>query len=333
MVYLAEVRRTQSLMEITGIHHLTLVSGDAARTLRFYTGVLGLGLVQPPGAAGRPDSYHLYMGDTADTPGALITVSVRPAAQPGHPGIGGAHHLALVTETTNSQLKWKRRLTDQGVPVRGPYDRTYFRSIYFRDPDGQILEIATRWPGLGEDEPEETLGTTYITPPPELTKGHRDEAAIAAQTWPEPVAAIQPDMVLGGLHHITAIGADIARTTAFWTEALGLRLLKQTGNYDDPAIPHYYFGVGTGEPGTLITYFGFRPDQMRAAAPGRGQAHHFALAVAGADAPAAWRDRLRAAGVTVTPVQDGAYFRSISFRDPDGVLLEISTRRAMSNEQ
>ena len=312
-------------MEITGIHHVTLVSGDAARTLRFYTEVLGLRLMQQSGREGRPAGDHLYLGDAAGTPGTLITVVVQPGAPRGHTGRGGMHHLALVTETTNAQLKWKRRLTDQGVPVRGPYDRTYFRSIYFRDPDGQILEIATRWPGLSEDEPEETLGTTYIAPPLDLTKGQRDEAAIAAQTWPEPAPTIQPDMVLGGLHHITAIGTDMARTTAFWTEVLGLRLLKQTGNYDDPAIPHYYFGVGAGEPGTLITYFGFRPDQLRAATPGRGQAHHFALAVASADGPAAWHDRLLAAGVAVTPVQDGTYFRSISFRDPDGVLLEITS--------
>ena len=50
-----------------------------------------------------------------------------------------------------------------------------------------VVFAFTRWPGLGEDEPEETLGRAYITPPPELTAGHRDEAAIAAQTWPEPV--------------------------------------------------------------------------------------------------------------------------------------------------
>jgi glyoxalase family protein len=313
-------------MEITGIHHITLVCGDAARTLRFYTEILGLRLVKKTVNFDQPTSYHLYFGDATGTPGTLLTFFAWPDAPPGRTGIGGTHHVALIAETTNAQLKWKRWLMDHGVSVQGPYDRTYFRSIYFRDPDGCILEIATRWPGLAEDEPEETLGEAYISPPEDLTRGHRDEAAIRAQTWPEPLTEIQPDMALSGLHHITAIAGDIARTTAFWTEVLDLRLVKRTGNYDDPAIPHYYFGVGDGAPGTLITYFGFAPERMRWAELGRGQTHHFALCVETAEDQLAWRERLLAAGLNVTPVLDRTYFRSIYFRDPDDHILEIATR-------
>ena len=154
--------------------------------------------------------------------------------------------------------------------------------IDFRDPDGCIVEIATRWPGMAEDEPEETLGTTYIAPPVEVTPGHRDEAAIAAQTWPEPVPALGPDMALGGLHHITAIGSDIARTTAFWTEMLGLRLVKQTGNYDDPAIPHYYYGVGDGGAGHADHLFRLRRRMQDAPRRGWGTARRIT-------SPSAWR--------------------------------------------
>lgn len=312
-------------MELTGIHHITLVAADAARTLAFYTRILGLRLVKRTVDFDRPDTWHLYLGDATGTPGTLITVLARPDAGRGLTGIGGVHHLALVAETTNAQLKWKRRLTDQGLAVQGPYDRTYFRSIYFRDPDGTILEIATRWPGMAEDEPDDALGRTYIPPPEEFTRGHRDEAAIAAQTWPEPVPEVGPDMTLGGLHHITAIGSDIARTRAFWTEALGFRLVKQTGSYDDPAIPHDYYGLEDAAPGTLITYFGYRPDQMRAARAGAGLAHHVALSVAQDADLAAWHERLRAAGLDVTPVRDQVYFRSFYFRDPDGLALGLAT--------
>jgi glyoxalase family protein len=312
-------------LELTGLHHITLVSADAARSLAFYTHTLGLRLVKRTVDVDRPDTWHLFLGDATGTPGTLIALLARPGAGRGLTGIGGVHHLALVAETTNAQLKWKRRLTDQGLAVQGPYDRTYFRSIYFRDPDGTIVEIATRWPGLAEDEPDDALGQTYITPPEEYTRGHRDEAAIAAQTWPEPVPEVGPDMTLGGLHHITAIGSDLARTRAFWTETLGFRLVKQTGSYDDPAIPHDYYGLGDGAPGTLVTYFAYRPGQMRAARAGAGRAHQLALGVARDADLEEWHDRLRAAGLDVTPLRDQVYFRSFTFRDPDGLDLALAT--------
>ena len=313
-------------MELTGIHHITLTVADAARSLDFYTRVLGLRLVKQTVDFERPTAWHLYFGDATGTPGTLVTCVARPDAGRGLTGIGGTHHFALVAETTNAQLKWKRRLTDLGLAVRGPYDRNYFRSIYFRDPDGGIVEIATRGPGLAEDEPEDALGTSYIAPPEEFTRGHRDEAAIAAQTWPEPVPEVGPDMALGGLHHITAIGSDIARTTAFWTGPLGFRLVKRTGNYDDPAIPHYYYGLGDAAPGTLITTFAYRPEQMRAARAGAGLSDHFALSVDSAEELAAWHDRLATAGLAVSPLRDQHYFRSFTFQDPDGLHLAIATR-------
>ena len=85
---------------------------------------------------------------------------------------------------------------------------------------------------------------------------NRDEARIAAETWPEPVAAITPDMALShGMHHITAIGSDIGRTHAFFGELLGMRRVKMTSNFDDPSSAHWHWFVGDGRPGTVITYF------------------------------------------------------------------------------
>src|SRR5690606_25542483 len=103
------------------------------------------------------------------------------------------HHLALGTRDEETLLKWKRRLTDHGVKVTGPYDRGYFTSIYFSDPDGQILEIATRGPGYGIDASRDALGEMEM-PPESIVVGHRDEAEIAARTHPEPVPEITPDM-------------------------------------------------------------------------------------------------------------------------------------------
>jgi glyoxalase family protein len=69
-----------------------------------------------------------------------------------------------MVEDEAEQDRFKAHLEQHGVRVSGPFDRTYFRSIYFRDPDGHILEIATRGPGFTVDEPEEELGTRMILP-------------------------------------------------------------------------------------------------------------------------------------------------------------------------
>lgn len=312
-------------MPILGIHHITLVCANAQRTVDFYAGVLGLRLVKQTVNFDQPATRRLYFGDAAGAPGTLITFFEWPDAVRGLPGVGGTHHFALTVESTNAQLKWKRWLEDRGLRVDGPYDRGYFYSIYFRDPDGCRVEIATRWPGMTADEDEDALGQTIQAPAPEATAAGRDEAAIRAQTWPEPIRKLTPDMALTGLHHISAICADLGRTAAFYTEVLDLRVVKRTVNYEDPAIPHWYFGVADGPPGTLITYFAYAPDAMRPARIGSGQSHHFALCVEDDAEQAHWQERLIAAGVQVTPVLDRKYYRSIYFRDPDGQTVEIAT--------
>jgi catechol 2,3-dioxygenase-like lactoylglutathione lyase family enzyme len=62
-------------------------------------------------------------------------------------------------------------------------------------------------------------------------------------------------MKLTGLHHVTAIASDPARNVAFYTEFLGLRLVKQTVNFDDPGTYHLYYGDDSGTPGTILTFF------------------------------------------------------------------------------
>src|ERR1700741_3303033 len=155
-------RRGMQTHTTTGLHHVTLVSADAERTIDFYCNVLGMPLVaRANDGSGTP---LLYFGDERGTPGTLLEFLVWPDAASGNPGIGGVHHVAFGVDNEEAQLRWKRRLHDHGVPVSGPYDRRWFHSIYFRDPDGQILEIATRGPGYALDEPVDALGTRVIVP-------------------------------------------------------------------------------------------------------------------------------------------------------------------------
>ncbi|TMC87772.1 MAG: glyoxalase [Chloroflexi bacterium] len=128
-----------------------------------------------------------------------------------------------------------------------------------------------------------------------------------------------------GLHHITAIGSDIHRTQAFFGDLLGMRRVKMTSNFDDPTSAHWYWGVGDGRPGTLITYFERSPSKSPRAQMGAGQTHHFAFAVPDEETQLIWREKLVKAGLRVTPVLDRVYFKSIYMNDPDGHIVELAT--------
>jgi len=313
-------------MNILGLHHITLVSADAQRTIDFYTRVLGLRLIKKTVNFDDPGSYHLYFGNEAGQPGSVVTFFEWRNAVKGYPGIGGTHHFAMQVSTNDGLLQWKRRLTGLGIQVTGPLDRHYFRSIYFKDPDGTILEIATRGPGWTIDEEPGHLGETYREPPAEMLVANRDQARILAETWPEPVPSITPGMALSqGMHHITAIASDIHATHAFFGELLGLQRVKRTSNFDDPGSAHWYWGVNDGQPGTLITYFERDPGRERRARFGAGQTHHFALAVPDDETQLAFRDQLMTSGLRVSPVMDRVYFKSIYTNDPDGHIIELAT--------
>jgi glyoxylase I family protein len=140
---------------------------------------------------------------------------------------------------------------------------------------------------------------------------------------PAEPSAPQRRMQLRGLHHVTAIVADLDRTTTFYRDVLGLALTAQEDNPDDPGSRHFWFGDAQGTPGTLVSFMEY--PQMGEAQEGRGGVHHFAFSVGSAEEQAAWRDYLRARDVPCSEVFERGRFKSIYFRDPDGHLIEIAT--------
>lgn len=151
-------------LNVRGIHHITAICRDMERTTEFYTDVLGMTLVKQTVNYDDPDTKHFYFGDERGRPGTILTFFEYSNAAAGSVGAGSTHHIAFMVEDEDEQDRFKTHLEEHGVHVSGPYDRTYFRSIYFRDPDGHILEIATHGPGFAVDEPEDELGTRMILP-------------------------------------------------------------------------------------------------------------------------------------------------------------------------
>jgi catechol 2,3-dioxygenase-like lactoylglutathione lyase family enzyme len=130
-------------------------------------------------------------------------------------------------------------------------------------------------------------------------------------------------MQLTGLHHVTLIVADLQRTTAFYRDTLGLALVKEDSNPDDPGARHFWFGDAAGSPGTLVSFLEY--PALEEGKVGRGSTHHVAFGVGSAEEQIAWRDWLRSRGVECTEVFDRGGMKSLYFRDPDGHILEIAT--------
>jgi catechol 2,3-dioxygenase-like lactoylglutathione lyase family enzyme len=130
-------------------------------------------------------------------------------------------------------------------------------------------------------------------------------------------------MRLTGLHHVTAITRDLEATTVFYRDVLGLSLVREEANPDDPGVRHFWFGQSDGRAGTLVSFLEY--PELEGTPPGAGSTHHFALAVASAEELGAWVDYLRSRDVECTEVLDRGAFRSIYLRDPDGRLVEIAT--------
>ena len=130
-------------------------------------------------------------------------------------------------------------------------------------------------------------------------------------------------MRLLGLHHVTSICADLERTTAFYRDVLGLALVREGHNEDDPDARHFWFGDADRRAGTFVSFMEY--PAMEAGRVGVGSTHHFALAVGSADELEAWRDYLRSRGVQCTDIFDRGGLRSIYLRDPDGHIVEIAT--------
>jgi catechol 2,3-dioxygenase-like lactoylglutathione lyase family enzyme len=130
-------------------------------------------------------------------------------------------------------------------------------------------------------------------------------------------------MRLLGLHHVTAICADLDRTTTFYRDVLGLALVRESQNDDDPDARHFWFGDANATAGTLVSFMEY--PQLDEGRVGTGSTHHFAFSVGSSEEQDAWRDYLRSRGVQCTDVFERSGLRSIYLHDPDGHVVEITT--------
>ncbi|MDB4949922.1 MAG: Glyoxalase/bleomycin resistance protein/dioxygenase [Gemmatimonadetes bacterium] len=195
-----------------GIHHVTAIASDPQRNLDFYAGTLGLRLVKRTVNFDDPQTYHLYFGDDAGSPGSILTFFPWPGARRGRTGVGQTGATAFAVPE-GSLGWWIARLVSHGVEHDAPTRRFGQPVVAFRDPDGLPLELVAD-PRAGE-------------------RGTWDGGGVPAQH------------AIRGVHSVTLWLARTDATARVLTEALGFAHVADEGDRSR-------YAAGGGGPGALV---------------------------------------------------------------------------------
>jgi glyoxalase family protein len=148
--------------QIRGLGPITISVPKLERTARVLTEAMDMRAAREYRIGDTP-AHVFEMGEGG--PAAELHVAVEPNLGMAQQGAGGVHHVAFRTPNEQTYQECWERLQSLRAPSSGPVDRYYFRSLYFREPNGILFEIATDGPGFATDEPMERLGESLALPP------------------------------------------------------------------------------------------------------------------------------------------------------------------------
>ena len=276
-------------MQLKGIHHLTAVTADARGNHDFYTRVLGMRLVKKTVNQDDVSAYHLFYADGMASPGSDVTFFDWPVARERR-GTRSICRTDLRVEGESALAWWKKRFVEMGVSHKDAAEFGGRRMLEFEDPEGQRLCLVDDG-GQGPSHP-----------------------------WTgSPVPA---RFQVRGLGPITLSVPDLAPTDDVLRRVLDMRALREyaaTGN--GASVTHVY---EMGDGGVHAELHVTVEPGLAAAALGAGGVHHVAFRIAD-EAYGEWTDQLKRMHMPSSGPIDRFYFRSLYFREPNGILFEIAT--------
>lgn len=281
------------MFQTLGIHHVTAIVGDPQENLDFYTQVLGLRLVKLTVNYDDPGTYHFYFGDALGRPGTIMTTFPWPGARKGQVGTGQVTTTSYAIGTDSVDY-WLDRLRGAGVSVQDPIERFGELVISFEDPHGLNIELIATGDGSSGD--------------PDDTSDHGVDG-----TWEH--SPVPADHQLTFFHSVTLSVREPA-ATAQVLEFLGFETERE-----DP--DRWRMRVKTPAGGGAVVDLVERSGGFGNMSA--GTVHHVAIRIASDEEQERLRDELVRRGFRVSGVMDRSYFRSIYFREPNGVLFEVAT--------
>jgi glyoxalase family protein len=276
-------------MQLLGIHHLTAVSAQIRENHHFYTRSLGMRLVKRSVNQDDVSAYHLFYADAKGSPGSDLTFFDWPVPRETR----GTHSIvrtALRVAGAAALDWWAQRLDELGVKRAAISEIDGRLTLPFEDPEGQRLALI-------------------------------DDNRVSV-TYPWERSPVPAEFQIRGLGPITISVPTLKPTDAVLQQLLGMRPEREYALPGDPRRTVHVYAMGEGGPAAEL-HVAVQPD-LAPASPGAGGVHHVAFRTSDAEYDG-WADRLRALRVPNSGKVDRFWFRSLYFREPNGILFELAS--------
>lgn len=277
-------------MELSGIHHLTAISGAIRENHRFYTATLGMRLVKRTVNQDDVSAYHLFYADAKGSPGTDLTFFGWQAPRERR-GTRSIVRTSLRVNGRDALTWWARRFDEKGVRHSDIAERDSRMTLAFEDPEGQRLALI-------DDQ------------------GKGDAPA----PWDR--SPVPREWQIRGLGPIVISVPALNPTDDLLTRVFNMRLVRVYSHPESSATRVHVFEMENGGTHAEL-HVAVQPD-LPVARQGAGGVHHVAFRSRDLDYDA-WAERLNEFGIPNSGKVDRYWFRSLYVREPNGVLFEIAT--------
>lgn len=271
---------------IPGHHHVSMLTKHAPSNSHFYQNVLGMRRVKKTVNQDDPSMYHLFYGDLTGSAGTELSFFEMPMVGNTVRGTNAITQIGLLVPSMDSLTFWKKRFEQLNVQ-HGEITKFAGRdALHFEDPDGLRLILINN---NGEELPEKwtAWGDSVVT------QDHR-------------ILGIGPvEITVRSLNKLASLLTDVFGYT-------------EVARSEHEAIYQSIPGKSFGE--IVIKQEDGTPEK-----PGRGSVHHLAISVKNDEELRYWDEAVRERGFRSTGVIDRFYFKSLYFRESNGILFEIAT--------
>ena len=278
-------------MQLTGIHHLTAITAQVKENYRFYTKVLGMRLVKRSVNQDDVSAYHLFYADAVGSPGTDLTFFDWKMPRERR----GTHAIVRTSLRVNGKATldwWVQRLSEHNLVNSGVQEIDGRQTLWFEDTEGQRLALI-------------------------------DDGGRGDQGKPWTRSPVPAEHQIRGLGPIVISVPQIGPTDAVLQRVMNLRPAREYAHPDNPKNNVHVYEMGEGGPGSEL-HVVVQPD-LPVTQQGAGGVHHVAFRTPNEEQYHAWTDRLNSMRVANSGEIDRYYFRSLYFREPNGVLFEIAT--------